>query len=303
MQSGDAPPPGAAEGSDGSDDAPLLAPAGMQATLATRLASFVTAESATNASWFVNVFLLIVKTVIFITSNSKAVLASLADSAVDLASQGMLSLAERYIKRRDARYPVGRARLEALGVLGCAMLMSMAAVEVIQFSASDLWRGFHGDIPKLALGPGMYASLLVGIFLKLALWFLCRAAGAKQQSDLLAALAEDHMNDVWSKYVLRAKVVRCVQCTDAKTYHPRQRCGCHHWLDSGSLGGGVVGRSRRRHRYQRCYHRTLERHHSRADEEDRRAHSATGVHRPRQRHRSRALTAAGARLHTRVSLR
>ena len=54
--------------------------------------------------------------------------------AVDLASQGVLAVAERHIKRHDARYPVGRARLEALGVLGCATLMSMAAVEVIQYS-------------------------------------------------------------------------------------------------------------------------------------------------------------------------
>lgn len=53
---------------------------------------------------------------------------------MDLASQGVLALADRHIKRHDARYPVGRARLEALGVLGCATIMSMAAVEVIQFS-------------------------------------------------------------------------------------------------------------------------------------------------------------------------
>jgi divalent metal cation (Fe/Co/Zn/Cd) transporter len=46
----------------------------------------------------------------------------------------VLALADRHIKRHDARYPVGRARLEALGVLGCATIMSMAAVEVIQFS-------------------------------------------------------------------------------------------------------------------------------------------------------------------------
>lgn len=53
---------------------------------------------------------------------------------MDLASQGVLAVADRHIKRHDARYPVGRARLEALGVLGCATIMSMAAVEVIQFS-------------------------------------------------------------------------------------------------------------------------------------------------------------------------
>lgn len=45
-------------------------------------------------------------------SRSKAVLASTADSAVDLASQWVISRAEAAAGRWDPAYPVGRNRLE-----------------------------------------------------------------------------------------------------------------------------------------------------------------------------------------------
>ncbi|CAM9139076.1 unnamed protein product [Phaeothamnion confervicola] len=167
------------------------------------------------------------KLVAFIFSNSKAVLASLADSGVlrddmsplstpfpgvsifpsslfpsknivDLASQFLLSLASRKMARQDARYPIGRTRLEALSVLGCACLMTLAAVEVIQFSAIDLINGFNGDIPELSVGPVMYGVLGGGTAAKLGLYMLCQAINAKRSSDTIQALAEDHINDVWS---------------------------------------------------------------------------------------------------------
>ncbi len=51
---------------------------------------------------------------------------------VDLLSQMILKVADMYINKHSADYPVGRSRLEALSVLGCAGLMIVASVEVIQ---------------------------------------------------------------------------------------------------------------------------------------------------------------------------
>jgi hypothetical protein len=66
--------------SDGSGgDEELLLHEGGRA--ASRAAGWVTTDRAVAASWVVNIFLLAVKIVIFAASNSKAVLASLADSA------------------------------------------------------------------------------------------------------------------------------------------------------------------------------------------------------------------------------
>lgn len=47
-----------------------------------------------NASWFVNVVLLVAKTVAFVMSGSYAVLASAVDSLVDILSQAVLAVAE-----------------------------------------------------------------------------------------------------------------------------------------------------------------------------------------------------------------
>lgn len=87
------------------------------------------ASLAMNMSLIVNITLLIIKTIAFVVSSSKAVLASLVDSVVDLLSQLILAVAEKYIVRHSPDYPVGRSRLEALSVIACAFIMSMAAVE------------------------------------------------------------------------------------------------------------------------------------------------------------------------------
>jgi divalent metal cation (Fe/Co/Zn/Cd) transporter len=159
------------------------------------------AKLATTASWAVNWFLFFVKLIVAILSSSKAVLAALVDSAVDLVSQGILSLAELYMSRHHPDYPVGRSRLEAISVLGCAFVMCMASVEVIQFSVVDLYNGIMGHKPVLDVGLEMYIVLGIGILLKLFLYFYCQWAKQILRSDMLDALAEDHFNDVISNSV------------------------------------------------------------------------------------------------------
>ena len=70
---------------------------------------------------------------IYVASSSMAVLASLVDSAVDLAAQGMLMAANRVSSQNDqVTYPAGRSRLEPVGVVACALLMAMASAQVIR---------------------------------------------------------------------------------------------------------------------------------------------------------------------------
>ena len=87
---------------------------------------------AVRASWFVNVALLLIKAYCYHISQSKAVLAALADSVVDLISQVVLASGDYYASTPSPEYPLGRARIEALGVLSCAAIMIIASVEVIQ---------------------------------------------------------------------------------------------------------------------------------------------------------------------------
>jgi cation diffusion facilitator family transporter len=163
---------------------------------------------ATNASWLVNWFLLFFKAIAFYISFSKAVAAALTDSVVDLLSQFVLALSDKYMTKHDPDYPIGRSRLEAISVLATASIMSMASVEVIQYSASDLYYGFRGDKPVLHVTYTMYLILAVGIGLKLVLYIYCRKVYDRTKSDSLEALAEDHFNDVLSN--LAAVVTACV---------------------------------------------------------------------------------------------
>mmetsp|Transcript_1565 Transcript_1565/g.4635 ORF Transcript_1565/g.4635 Transcript_1565/m.4635 type:complete len:426 (+) Transcript_1565:354-1631(+) len=154
-------------------------------------------QLAFNLSWVVNILLFAVKLWAYIVSHSKAVLASLADSLVDLVSQAVIAIADVRSKHADPRFPVGKARLEAVGVILCACLMTLSSFEVIRSSGTAIYSGFfNGALPELHLGLLMFAILGVATFLKLALYFFCVRLAAR--SDSMAALAEDHLNDVFS---------------------------------------------------------------------------------------------------------
>jgi len=162
-----------------------------------------TAKFAVTASWIANWFLLGAKLYLFIATGSKSVLAALADSVVDLVSQAVLALAERYQALHHDEYPVGRSRLEALSVIALGMIMAFANIEVIQYSIATLVDGVNGDIPSFDTYWYTYTILGIGILMKFLLWRYCTWAqnSLHLSSDMLDALAEDHLNDVMSNSV------------------------------------------------------------------------------------------------------
>lgn len=104
---------------------------------------------AVRLSLLVNVALFAAKLFGFIASGSQSILASLADSGVDLTSQLVVYLCSYYTRKIDRNYPVGKARLETVGALIIACIMTFAAVLVIQESAQDLASGIgSGKTPN-----------------------------------------------------------------------------------------------------------------------------------------------------------
>jgi divalent metal cation (Fe/Co/Zn/Cd) transporter len=64
----------------------------------------------------------------------------------------VIALAEKYMRSADPRFPVGRTRLETVGVVACAVIMTIATIEVIQTSLGDLYEGLaHGAPPQPSL--------------------------------------------------------------------------------------------------------------------------------------------------------
>ncbi|QDZ20221.1 cation efflux protein [Chloropicon primus] len=147
-----------------------------------------------------NVVLLVAKLMIYVVTLSNSIMASLVDSVVDILSQLVLALAEYKMKVADPRYPVGKTRLETIGVIISAGIMSVCSIEVIQSSVLTLWRGLVDKEPTfIHLDVVAYAVLGVATAAKIALFVFCSTM--KEKSGAALALTEDHLNDILSNCV------------------------------------------------------------------------------------------------------
>ncbi len=78
-----------------------------------------------------NLILLIMKIVVVALSSSVSVLASLVDAALDFLSTAIIWVVTWLIGRKDQyAYPVGRRRLEPIGVLVFSIIMIVSFVQV-----------------------------------------------------------------------------------------------------------------------------------------------------------------------------
>ena len=164
------------------------------------------------ASFLSNCVLFCIKVYIFWQSNSLAVLASAVDSFLDLVSQGIMFLVLRGSQDADEEiWPVGRGRLEPIGIIVCASLMGMASFQVIYQSATTLVSGYlDPENRKLVdLPMSMVIILIIAIAWKLLLFIACNSL--KHISHSLTVLKEDHRNDVLSNFAVLAMTYTSVR--------------------------------------------------------------------------------------------
>lgn len=76
---------------------------------------------------------------------------------VECQVQVVIAVAEKYMRSADPRFPVGRTRLETVGVVACAIIMTIATIEVIQSAAQDLLAGFLHGAPTLYIATSSSA--------------------------------------------------------------------------------------------------------------------------------------------------
>ena len=133
------------------------------------------AERAVNLSFNTNIFLFVLKCVAFALSGSLSVLASLLDSFLDLLSGMILFLSMRAIGTASSdsfRFPVGKNRLEPLGVMLFAVVMGISMLMLARETITELIVGFssndgEGRIPSF--GPEVLAGIVSTVFIKAAL--------------------------------------------------------------------------------------------------------------------------------------
>lgn len=137
-----------------------------------------------------NLFLLGGKMAVIVLTSSLSVLASLVDAALDLLSTAIVWTTTRMIARQDQyQYPVGRRRLEPIGVLVFSIIMVTSFFQVALECFNRLTSGDHSIIH---LGIPAIAIMASTVFIKALCWVWCRLI----KNSSVQALAQDAMTDV-----------------------------------------------------------------------------------------------------------
>jgi len=148
---------------------------------------------AINVSFFFNVTLFLTKLFLAIVTDSMAILASAFESFLDILSNGIIYVTIQIIKKKNLyRYPVGKARMEPLGIVVFAVVITTSFSQVLITSIERLTKA-PGEIQEIDLSPLSLALLVANIVIKGILWAWCYSI---KGSPSVQALAQDHENDV-----------------------------------------------------------------------------------------------------------
>jgi hypothetical protein len=137
-----------------------------------------------------NVILLVLKIIVTLMTSSVSVLAALVDAILDFLSTAIVWGTTKLISTRDDyQYPVGRRRLEPIGVLVFSVIMITSFFQVLLEGFSRL-RG--PDRVAIQLGIPAIAIMLTTVIVKALCWFWCRLI----KNSGVQALAQDAITDV-----------------------------------------------------------------------------------------------------------
>ena len=137
-----------------------------------------------------NAILLAGKIAVIVLTSSLSVLASLVDAALDFLSTAIVWTTTKLISQQDQyAYPVGRRRLEPIGVLVFSIIMITSFFQVALECFSRLNSGDHSIVQ---LGIPSIVIMASTVFIKFGCWLWCRLI----KNSSVQALAQDAMTDV-----------------------------------------------------------------------------------------------------------
>ncbi|TKA25513.1 hypothetical protein B0A50_05374 [Salinomyces thailandicus] len=151
------------------------------------------AKWAININVIANIILLIGKIVAAFSSGSLSLVASLVDSTLDLLCTLIVFTTNRLVQWRldslQRNFPVGRKRLEPLGILVFSIIMIISFAQILQESVQKIipLHGTAEPLPWVAVG-----ALLATVIVKGIIWFGC----APIKTTQVQALAQDCKTDV-----------------------------------------------------------------------------------------------------------
>lgn len=153
------------------------------------------AKWAININVVANVCLLAAKVGAVFYSSSLSLIASLVDSALDLMCTLIVWTTNKLVQWRlrslQRRFPVGRRRLEPLGILVFSVIMVISFLQILQESVEKLLP--NGDHSIATLPNTAIFAMAATIVVKGIIWFGCIPIKTTQ----VQALAQDCKTDVF----------------------------------------------------------------------------------------------------------
>ncbi|KPM34606.1 hypothetical protein AK830_g11968 [Neonectria ditissima] len=151
------------------------------------------AKLAININVVANILLLVGKAFAVFTTGSLSLVASLVDSALDLLCTLIVWSTNRLVLWRlnalRKRFPVGRRRLEPLGILVFSIIMVISFLQILQESISRLMSSHH---KAEVLSWAAIGSLVATVAIKGTIGLGCRSIKTSQ----VQALVQDCKTDV-----------------------------------------------------------------------------------------------------------
>lgn len=147
---------------------------------------------AINLSFLANVALFLTKIILAWFSGSMALLASAFESFLDIVSNAIIFFTVRIIRQKNYyTYPVGKSRMEPLGIIVFAVIITTSFSQVLITSIQKLTSGSGPE--EIDLSVAALSILGVNVVIKGILWIWCASI---KGSSSVEALAYDHENDV-----------------------------------------------------------------------------------------------------------
>ncbi|MCJ1311668.1 hypothetical protein MMC25_005341 [Agyrium rufum] len=153
------------------------------------------ARWAINVNVVVNIFLLAAKIGAVFYSSSLSLIASLVDSGLDLLCTLIIWTTNRLVQWNltgmKKRFPIGRRRLEPIGILVFSVIMIVSFLQILQESGKKLLPS-SGPKKAVELPPPAIFAMLSTVIVKGIVWIGCFRIKTTQ----VQALAQDCKTDV-----------------------------------------------------------------------------------------------------------
>ena len=153
------------------------------------------AKLAINVNVVANAFMLVAKLVSLRFSPSLSLMASTVDSALDLFCTMIIYGTNRVVAWRlqslQTRFPVGRRRLEPIGILVFSVIMVVSFLQILHESMVKLLPG--GDRTVAELPPVAIGAMVANAVIKGIIGLACRSIKTTQ----VQALVQDCKTDVY----------------------------------------------------------------------------------------------------------